>query len=284
MRRRVRAERARANDLKAEQRSVHTKLTVPFSGLLDSHATSLMIDPIKAHYTQLHTTCGDVLSQSFAEPRAAAMAKSHAFIADLALWIGEMGARSEAPVLQAALREYQASLLALSFGQYRAAFSALRLSLELCFSAIQWSANERELREWTRGQRDTHWATLTDSDSGVLSKQFVRLFCEGLADEAAQYRASAAAVYRECSEYVHGNADTHRALPRQVSFNNSAFNAWQQKASVVRLTTSFALAARYLSDFDAAARTRLEGMVMDHLGHSAGVRALLGAPVEAVND
>ena len=29
MRRRVRAERARANDMEAEQRTVHTKLTVP---------------------------------------------------------------------------------------------------------------------------------------------------------------------------------------------------------------------------------------------------------------
>ena len=108
--------------------------------------------PVKSHYTQLHTKCAEVLTESFAGPRAADMAKSHAFIADLALWIGEMGSRPEAPVLQAALREYQFSLLALSFGQYRAAFSALRLSLELCFAAIQWSANERELREWKRGQ------------------------------------------------------------------------------------------------------------------------------------
>jgi hypothetical protein len=239
--------------------------------------------PVKTHYTQLHAKCAEVLTESFEGPRAAAMAKSHAFIADLALWIGETSSRPEAPVLQAALREYQFSLLALSFGQYRAAFSALRLSLELCFAAVQWSANERELREWKRGQRDTNWGSLVDSDNGILSKQFVRLFCEGLADEAAPYRASAGAVYRECSEYVHGNADTHRALPQQVSFDASAFDAWQQKASVVRLTTSFALTARYLADLDAAARTRLEGMILDHLGHSAGVRALLGAPVEAAN-
>ena len=52
---------------------------------------------------------------------------------------------------------------------------------------------------------------------------------------------------------------------------------------MVRLTTSFALTARYLADLDAPARTRLEGMILDHLGHSAGVRAILGAPVEAAN-
>ena len=135
--------------------------------------------PVKSHYTQLHTKCAEVLTESFAGPRAADMAKSHAFIADLALWIGEMGSRPEAPVLQAAMREYQFSLLALSFGQYRAAFSALRLSLELCFAAIQWSANERELREWKRGQRDSNWGSLVDSDNGILSKQFVQTVLRG---------------------------------------------------------------------------------------------------------
>ena len=239
--------------------------------------------PIKTHYTQLHSRCGEVLNESFAEAHSASMAKSHAFVADFALWITELGTRPEVPVFQAALREYQFSLLAVSFGQYRAAFSALRLSLELCLAAILWSTNERELREWKRGQRDSNWNVLIDRENGVLSKQFIRLFSDGLAAETAQYAGSAAAVYRECSEYVHGNANTHLVLPEQISFDASSFDSWHQKASVVRLTTSFALAARYLSDLDAAARARLEAMLLDYLGHSVGVRAILGAPVEGNN-
>jgi hypothetical protein len=138
-----------------------------------------------------------------------------------------IGNRPEVPVLQAALREYQFSLLALSFGHYRAAFAALRLSLEMAFATVQWSTNERELREWQRGQRDSNWAALCDVENGILSKPFVRLFSEGLANEAAQYRASAAAVYRECSEYVHGNAHTHRALPEKLVFDENSFDSWQ---------------------------------------------------------
>ena len=211
------------------------------------------------------------------------MARSHAFVADLALWVKRLDGRAEVVALQSALREYQFAIVALAFGQYRAAFAALRLSLEMSLATVQWSANERELREWQRGQRDTNWTTLIDSENGVLSKQFVRLFSESLADEAAGYRATAATLYRECSEFVHGNAETQAALPEQISFTEPTFESWHKRASSMRLVTSFVLAARYLSDLSRGDRSLLEPMLLDHLGHSVGIRVLLGAPVEARN-
>jgi hypothetical protein len=242
-----------------------------------------MTDSCENHYLKLHETAGRIVADSFLSVRAESMARGHSFVGDLELWITEIRNRPEVSVLQSALREYQYSLMALSFGQYRAAFSALRLSLELSFSTALWSANERELREWQRGLRDSNWASLSDKETGVLSRQFVSLFSEGLADEAPQYRASAVAVYRECSEYVHGNAHTHRALPSQLIFDEPAFIGWHQKASVVRLTVSFVLAARYAGEFDGEAKSRMENSLLDQLGHSVGVRRLLGAPVEKTN-
>lgn len=224
-----------------------------------------MTEACKNHYDQLYTATGVVLAASFAGPNASEMAKSHAFISDYALWIDALDKRSEQPVFQSALREYQFALLALCSGHYRAAFAALRLTLELTFAGVQWSANERELREWKLGQRDSNWATLTDRENGILSKQFVTLFSEGLADEATQYLAPAVSVYRECSEYVHGNAHTQRSIPGNLAFDDNLFNAWHEKASVVRLAASFAFAARYLTDIDNTARSRLESMILDHL-------------------
>jgi hypothetical protein len=242
-----------------------------------------MINSCKQYYDRLHSAAGDVLANSFEFPHADAMAKSHAFIDDLAMWIGVLGTRPEVTAVQYASREYQFALLALSTGQYRAAFAALRLALELGFAAVQWSVNERELREWRRGERDSNWAALTDSENGILSKRFVLLFSEELAGEAASYRASAIAVYRECSEYVHGNAHTHSSLPGRLAFDSASFEEWQQKASVVRLTVTFALAARYLRDLDQAARRQLESVLLDQLGHSVGVRILLGVAIEETN-
>ena len=243
-----------------------------------------MTTACKAYYETLHEACAKVLAQSFDGARADAMALSHSFIADLDKWLVELSDRSEVSVLNAAAREYQLALLALSRGHYRAAFSSLRLSLELILAAIRWSSNERELREWKRGARDSVWAELIDKDDGVLSSQFIKLFTEPLAEEAGTYRATAATLYRECSEYVHGNAHTHVTLPTTIGFAEGPFSCWQQKASAVRLVISFALAARYLADLSEQGRVRIEPVLMAHLGHSASVRALVGAPVEAADD
>lgn len=238
----------------------------------------------KAHYKTLHDACAAVLEQSFDGIRAESMALSHSFIVDLDQWLVELTGRSESVVIKAAVLEYQLALLALCRGHYRAAFGSLRLALELALAAIRWSTNERELREWKRGSRDSVWAVLIDKENGVFSRQFIMLFTEPLSDEAGTYRAAAETVYRECSEYVHGNAHTHDDIPATVAFAEAPFGAWHQKASTVRLSISFALAARYLSDLDAGARARLEPMLLAHLGHSAAVRAILGAPVETSDD
>jgi hypothetical protein len=240
-----------------------------------------MPDACRDYFRALNKSSGKVLSESFKGARAAQMARSHAYAKDIALWVKELESRPESPVLRAALREYQFALLALCQGQYRASFGALRLFLEQCLATVDWSANERQLREWLRGERDANWKALTSEESGVLSRSFVRLFFETLADSASRYRASALSVYRECSEYVHGNAETNRSLPETVVFDLKAYEAWHQKASVIRLVTSFALVVRYLQNLALPARVRLEHTVLDNLGHEAAVRALFAAAVEA---
>jgi hypothetical protein len=61
---------------------------------------------------------------------------------------------------------------------------ALRLSFELLLGTAYFSANELHLRQWLCGERDIVWSALIDSESGVLSKQFVRAFYEELTEEA----------------------------------------------------------------------------------------------------
>lgn len=242
-----------------------------------------MSNVCKSHYEQLHSASGNVLGASFLGSRGEDVAKSHAFVQDLALWIDVLDGRPETSVLQCANREYQFALLSVVTGHYRSAFASLRLALELGLACVQWSANERELREWRIGKRDSNWNALMDQDNGILSKQFVRLFSEGLADETPTYRGAAVAVYRECSEYVHGNAHTQRGIPAGLIFDQDAFNSWIRKASVVRLVTTFSLSARYLEDLASVERLRLEGTLLDHLGHSIAVRALIGASIENKN-
>lgn len=238
---------------------------------------------VKAYYDQLHQAAGAVVAESFSDGRAELMAKAHSYVDDLEKWTSLLGSRKESVALQTAVREYQFGLFALSIGSYRSAFSALRLFLEMIFASVRWSINEQELREWLRGERDLNWAALIDAESGILSKKIVRLFSDFFSDEAPAYRSSAAAVYRECSQFIHGNAATNNALPTTLQFDVATFTLWHDKASVTRLVVTFALASRYLTDLSRDERTALEHGLLDLLGHSRSVRQLLGAPVEAAN-
>ena len=235
------------------------------------------------YYKKLHYACGEVLTASFAADTAGLHATSHSFVSDLEQWYVLLKDRPEGPMLKASLAEYQFALLAVVQGQYRQAFMALRLSFELLMGTSYLSANEFQLRQWLRGERDLVWSALLDAESGVLSKQFVRAFYEELAEEAPQYRAMGQEVYRECSEYVHGNALTHTSLDGKVSFQQKIFDAWHDKAKTIRLVSSFALCARYVYLTDSTNRSKLETILIDNLGHIPAVRRILGAPVEQSN-
>ena len=243
--------------------------------------TKHKLSSCEKHYKQLHSKSGLILTASFRSKIGRSHSVSHNFISDFETWIGVLSGRLEGSLLKSALREYQFALLALAQGQYRQSFMALRLFLELALSSIYFSANELELREWLKGQKDIAWNSLVDLDKGVFSKRFVRAFYEGLADEAPHYGTIAAAVYRECSEFVHGNALTHDALPATLTFAEDVFTDWHAKALSVRLVVVFALCARYLKDLKDNDHKLLEPHVIDSLGHIPAIRTIFGGVTEA---
>jgi len=233
------------------------------------------------YYRRLYEQCKDVLIESLQGDRSGVHNTSHNYVSDFEKWIEVLSGRPESEALKSALREYQYGLLAVVLGQYRQAFMALRVFLELSLGAVYFSAHEVELRIWLKGERDVAWQCLVDPDSGVFAKRFVRAFFADLADDAPQYRALAERVYRECSEYVHGNPMTGQAIPDGLAFSEKLFMDWHAKAASVRLAISFALCARYLATLDGEAQARLEDVVTDELGHIAAVRAVFGGTTEA---
>jgi len=182
--------------------------------------------------------------------------------------------RPECELLKSGLREYQYALLALVQGQYRQAFMALRLFLELTLGAVFFSSNELQLRVWLRGRRDVYWTPLISDEDGVLSKFFVDAFFDGLGDEVATYRAIAKQLYRECSEYVHGNVNTQQSLPENLQYMEPIFSDWHSKAKSARLVTTFALTARYLRDLQLDDRNKMEPIIIDELGHLPIIRSI----------
>lgn len=157
---------------------------------------------------------------------------------------------------------------------------SLRLFFELTLAAIHFSSMEVELRIWLRSERYIKWAALMDEESGVFSRRFARAFCEELVEETSTYATIASKIYRECSEYVHGTANTQGMLPNVLTYANGIFHEWNDKADSVRLVVSFALCVRYLGSLESEQRAKLESTIMDHVGHIPAIRAMLGGPKE----
>lgn len=217
------------------------------------------------------------MNDSLAKENEAKIIASHGFIADFERWSEILQRRNDAIVLAAGIREYQHSLLSLIMGQYRQAYSGLRLVLELGLAAVHFSSNELQFRQWSQGQRDIVWSNLISADNGVLSKNFLKVFGGDMSDEAPHYRALAEAAYRELSEFVHGNASTHNRIPSTMQFHKETFDAWNDKAESIRLIVLYVLAARHLFDMPKESLPRIEDLVMQDFSYLPCVRAHFGA-------
>lgn len=227
------------------------------------------------HYRGLVKNSASVFEVLSADKAASeALIASHNYILDFDALRTAISERPEVVVLDSAAKEYQFALFALATGQYRHAFGGLRLSFELMLATLQFSAHEIDYRLWANDSKDINWNSLKDLQTGVFSTNFIRAFNPAFSEHGKQYSAIAEVVYRECSEFVHGNASTHAMLPSEIKFQNEAFSSWHQKASIMRLAFIFAYAARYVNYIDKKSTDLIEPILIEVLGNLQPIQAL----------
>jgi len=235
---------------------------------------------INQYVDQLHAKCGNILATSMAGPNVEIVANSHQFAYELGDWCKILEHRIEVELLKIAAMEYELALLALIQGHYRHSFKALRLVLELTLQAVYLSANEICLREWLDNRIDTNWSSIVDEKNGLFSERFAKAFFPDIIKHIQHYRGLASAIYRECSECVHGNIPKHIPLPTSLDFNQEVFELWHSKADVVALILHFALSIRYLPELLEKDILDVEPFLSDRLGHLEEIRQLLGGPTK----
>lgn len=232
------------------------------------------------HYRALIKNSDIVLTEMVEANGLEGLIASHNYLLDFDALKMAIAGRPEAAVLDSAVKEYQFALFALVSGQYRHAFGGLRLFYELMLATVQFSAHEIDYRLWAKDSKDITWSTLKDAQNGVFAKNFIRAFNPGFSDSGKQFLAIAEAVYRECSEFVHGNASTHAVLPSDITFQKEAFSSWHDKATIMRLTIIFAFSARYLNYMTKEALDRMEPIITDVIGDLAPVQEIFAQPAE----
>jgi len=205
------------------------------------------------HYKKLGLDAIDIIEKSMANEDLDLLSSNHAFLHDFAVWLDILKDRPESSILKNAIKEYQLSLLSNNQGMYQQAFMGLRFFLERTFVAILFSANEIELNLWKIGERDTYWNEIAsiDKDSkqiqGIFSHKFCKAFFPELKNELAHFFTITTKVYRECSEYVHGNKSVIDKIPEKLEYSKELFYEWNVKADIIKRIILFAFCLRYLN-------------------------------------
>ena len=165
--------------------------------------------------------------------------------------------RLESGIFKNAIRVYQESMLCAISGLYQPAFMGLRYFLERFMMGAYLSSSEIELRTWISNERDTYWTELVGVESnsqssnnnnpttGIFSLKFTKAFFLELNEERIQMLALTKKVYRECSEYVHGNPLAIGNIPEALVYEEQILQEWLDKAETVKRCVLYVVFLRY---------------------------------------
>lgn len=231
---------------------------------------------IDSYVSDLQAKSGQVITSTLADEQCkAGLASARQIMSDLATCAELITNKHGRAMLDASIREFEFAIFCICHGAYRHAFFALRLALELWLAAVQFSTNEKEIRKWHLGRQDIVWAKIINEEAGVFSKDFVSAFFPKLSDKSANYRRLGEKVYRECSEYVHGNANTHGVLPDSLQFSKKILLDWISKTDSVLLISLFAFFVRYADSIDFS-NNKFAVVMQERLGHLPEIRDHFG--------
>lgn len=227
------------------------------------------------YYRQLHNGIAASIDKIEINDLLSDFTSAHAKSEDIHLWLDVLSRKREVAIFEVAFKEYNFALLCLVQGFYRQAFSSLRLFLELALSAVKLSTNELDLRMWFLGKKDIIWAEVVDDDKGLFSNSYMTTFCPELLGEAKHVQGLSKKLYRECSEFVHGNHASNKELAMAIGFSKDIFQSWVQKSKSSFFIVQYVLAVRYINDLSKECVLKIESSLVDELGHINGFRTLL---------
>jgi hypothetical protein len=217
------------------------------------------------HFLSLNERFGEIIKLSFNSQHEPLLSSLFQFVDDLTLWQSTLESHTDTTILLSAIKEYELGFQAAVCGQYRYAFIAQRYFIEQMCRFIYLSTNELHLRHWKLGLRDVSWGALSDKEAGIFSKIFIRAFYSEIDDEGAHILSIVSKLYRETSEFVHGNFDKMKVIPSQIEFNLEMLFKWLGFMETSKFVALFLLFMRFSKDIDRVNIHNFEDMARDEL-------------------
>jgi hypothetical protein len=235
-----------------------------------------MKTPCHNFFLKLNSGYTEIINQSFASNSSGRLSEMYQFIEDLNQWCKILERHTDTTILSSAVQEYELGFQAAINGQYRYAFVAQRYFIEQICRFIYLSTNELYLRHWKIGLRDIAWAAIIDEDNGIFSKMFIRAFYDEIENEGCHLLSIVKSMYRESSEFIHGNFSKIKTLPRQLKYDNDLLSKWLDGVETSKFISSFVLFMRFSKSMNIDELGRIHDSVIYEIGEIEEFRELLG--------
>jgi hypothetical protein len=230
---------------------------------------------ITEHLEKLNSDTQAVFTETL--KRKTELGKAHHLSACIYEFTQNINEESERIILETVSTQLESATLNVTFGMYRQAFTSLRLALEMGLGAAYFSVHKLELQEWLDGRADIRWSSLTDVNNGVLSSRFAKAFFTEFEKDINSYLTKAKKVYRQLSEYVHGNNETWEACSIKISHDEDLLNFYFESINLVSEIILFVLCCRYLKSFSKDTIESLE-FLPEEMNHISYIREYFGGP------
>lgn len=211
--------------------------------------------------------------------------KCFLFIKDFKAWVDCLQEIPQSLLFKSALNECATANLFCCQGLYKHAIVSLRFCLEHCLFAIHMSSNDFLFRRWKEGREDLYWSAITNSDTGIFSKNFIHSYAPEFEDMSMELNAIAVNVYRECSEYVHGNYSKLNCLPEQSEFNEKMLSQYISHFNSISYLISVMMFIRF-KDYilSKSMLTTLEDSIMHNIGMLPQILSLYSKNGDEINE
>lgn len=193
------------------------------------------------------------------------------FSKSLQMWIEIIPEDNYKVLLDNSRQSLELSLISQTYCLYRNAFSSLRLSMEMLFGGIYFSTATLDFIEWTKSSRDLNWITINNLDNGVISHRFCNAFFPELKENIESYFTKAKELYRDLSEYVHGNHHTWISEGETLIIDEKEIALFNKSLKLIFEIANFALCLRYLKGLKKAQLEQVEPVIMQELNHIAPI-------------
>lgn len=218
------------------------------------------------HFIEQNKKFADIINDSFYSKHSNRLSEAYQFVEDLALLYEVIENYADTTILLSSIQEYELGFQAAINGQYRYAFIAQRYFVEQICRFIYLSTNELHLRHWKMGLKDISWEALMNKENGILSKIFIRAFFEEVDEEGVHIISVLTSMYRESSEFVHGNFSKILTLPSSLEFNDELLERWLGGADTAKFVSSFLLFMRFSKSLRKEDLKKIESIVIEELG------------------